>query len=132
MIKYHYIKVEYKVENDDPIIFLIGREINTLQKRIFRVTGFEPYFYAKEEEAVPNSTMIKRVESGFKTLFGEPCKKIVVTIPSDVRELKKYFSWTGEADIVFPRRFLIDTGIKTYFSVPENKDEIHYKEIIGE
>lgn len=121
------------MENEvTPVIFLWGRRLDTQEKILFRVTGFEPRFYVPEEEEVPQSVAIKRVVSGFKSIFGEPVKMIVTQLPEDVRELRKYFKKTSEADIPFTRNFLIETGIRRYFTVPDGRTEINYKEIVGE
>lgn len=131
MVRFHFIKCEYKIEDSLPVIYLIGRNVNTLEKKMFKVEGFRPYFYALIDEQIPQSDRILEVKSGFKSIFGKPLKQVITKLPSDVRDLRKYFSWTGEADIPFTRRFLIDLNIKTFFEAPD-KDEIHYTEVIGE
>lgn len=132
MIKFYFIKCEYRVEEEDAVIYLWGRYINTKEKKLFKIIGFEPYFYVNENEEVPNIPQIRRVETGFKSLFGEFCKKIVCKIPEDIKELKKLFKKHYEADIPFTRRFLINKGIRRYFNVPESKTELHHTEVIGE
>lgn len=131
-MKYYFIRCEYKVENDTPVIFLWGRRLDTQEKILFRVTGFESRFYVPEDEEVPQSSAIKRVVSGFKSIFGEPVKMIVTQIPEDVKELRKFFRKTSEADIPFTRNFLIETGIRRYFTVPDGRQEVNYREIVGE
>lgn len=130
-MKMHFIKCEYRIEQQEPIIYLIGRTLDTLEKRMFRVEGFKPYFYVHDNEQIPQSQNIINIESGFKSIFNKPLKKITLRLPLDVRDLRKYFTWTGEADVPFVRRFLIDLNIKTFFEVPD-KDELHYTEIKGE
>ena len=132
MTKYYQIRCEYKVENDVPIIFLWGRKIDTFEKILFRVVGFEPRFYVPEDAEVPQSTAIVRVVSGFKSIFGEPLKMIVVGIPEDVKQLRTYFKKTYEADILFTRLFLIECGIRRYFTVPDGKTELNFTEVVGE
>lgn len=132
MIKYYFVKCEYKVEEEVPIIYLFGRDLQTQEKKMFKVSEFSPYFYVLESEQVPKIPQIKRVQSGFKSIFGEPCKKIVVGIPDDIRDIKSNFSKTFESDVRYIPRFLINLGIRRYFSVPENKTELNYTEIIGE
>lgn len=132
MIKFYFIKCEYRVEDEVPVIYLWGRKIDTQEKIMFKINGFEPYFYVLENEEVPNIPQIKRVESGFKSLFGEACKKIICKIPEDVKDLKKFFSKTFESDVPFTRRFIINKGIRRYFIVPDNKIELNHAEIIGE
>jgi len=132
MAKYYFIKCEYRVEEEIPIIYLWGRNLETQGKIMFKVLGFEPYFYTLEQEQVPNIPQIKRVQSGFKNIFGQPCKKIICGIPEDVKDIRNQFKWTGESDIPFTRRFLINTGIRRYFIVRDGKTELNYIEIIGE
>lgn len=132
MVRCHFIKVEYRIENQEPIIFLIGRTQDTLEKKIFRIAGFQPYFYVAGDESIPSSSQIVSVEQGLSSIFGEKTKKIITHLPSDVRDLRKYFNRTFEADVPFVRRFLIDQNIKTFFEIPNNKDELHYTEIKGE
>lgn len=132
LTKYYFIKCEYRVEEQEAVIFLFGRHIETQEKVMFKVLGFEPYFYVLENEPVPSIPQIKRVQSGFKGLFGEKYKKIVVGVPEDVKDIKQNFTKTGEADIPFTRRFLINLGIRRYFTVPDGKTELNYTEIVGE
>lgn len=132
MTKYYFIKCEYRVEEEIPIIYLWGRNLDTQEKIMFRILGFEPYFYTLESEKVPSIPQIKRVQSGFKNIFGELCKKIICTVPEDVKDIRTQFNWTGEADVPFTRRALIDLGIRRYFTVPDGKTELNYTEVIGE
>ena len=69
-MKYHFIKCEYKVEGNDPIIYLWGREIDTLEKKQLKIIGFRPRFYVLESEPVMKTNAIREVKSGFKSIFG--------------------------------------------------------------
>ncbi len=131
-MKFYFIKCEYRVEEEIPIIYLWGRNIETQEKILFRILGFEPCFYVLENAPVPNIPQIKRVQSGFKSIFGEHCKKIIVGIPEDVKDIRGQFSKHFQADIPFTRLFLIVTGIRRYFTVPDGKTELNYTEIVGE
>lgn len=130
MTKYHFIKAEYKVENQESIIYLWGRDQETLEKKMFKVMGFKPRFYVLESEAVMKTTAIREVRSGFKSIFGDACKMVVVNIPSEVKELRKFFAKTFQADIPFTRVFLIELEIRTWFEAPD-KSELSYTEIKG-
>ena len=130
-MKYHFIKAEYKVENQEPVIYLWGREYETLIKRMFKIVGFRPRFYVLESEAVMKTTAIREVKSGFKSIFGDPCKMIVVNIPSEVTALRKFFTKTFQADIPFVRVFLIELEIRTWFEIQNGLEEVHYTKIKG-
>ena len=131
-MKFYFIKCEYRVEEELPIIYLFGRNLETQEKIMFRILGFEPYFYVLESALVPKIPQIKRVQSEFKSIFGEPCKKIICGIPEDVKDIREQFSKHFQADIPFTRLFLIVTGIRRYFTVPDGKTELNYTEIVGE
>ena len=130
MTKYYFIKAEYKVENQDSIIYLWGRNQETLEKKLFKILGFRPRFYVLESEPVMKTTAIREVKSGFKSIFGDSCKMIICNIPSEVKELRKFFTKTFQADIPFARVFLIELEIRTWFEAP-GKDELQYTEIKG-
>jgi DNA polymerase I len=132
MTKYYFIRCEYRVEEELPVIYLWGRNLETHEKSLFKIHGFQPYFYVLESESVPNIPQIKRVISGFKSIFGEACKKIIVSIPEDVKDIKGQFSKTFEADIPYTRRAIINLGIRRYFTVPDGKEELNYTEVKGE
>ncbi len=131
MTLFHFINIEYKTEFNEAIIYLWGRNVSTLDKKMFKVIGFKPRFYVPENEPVPQSSAIVEIKSGFKSIHGEPFKQIMTTIPSDIHKLRVYFTKTCQADIPFTRVFLIEMEILTKFEAPD-KDEIHYNEIRGE
>lgn len=130
MTLYHFINIEYRTEFQEAVIFLWGRNTETLEKRMFRVIGFKPRFYVLESEQVPQSSAILEINSGFHSIYKEPFKQIVVQIPSDIPKLRQYFTKSCQADIPFTRTFLIEMRILTKFEAPD-KDEIHYNEITG-
>lgn len=135
MTKFHFIRAEQKVEGNIPFLYLIGRDLITLQKHTFKVHGFRTYFYALESEALPKSSGILDIIPGFTSLFGDKCKKVVVSSTGDINQITKFLSKHFEADVGrnYVRRFLIDTGIKSTFSVPDElSDELYYTQITGE
>lgn len=133
MNKYYFIKCEYKIEDEEiPVIYLWGRDLQTMEKFLFKIIGFEPYFYVLSSEKIPNIPQIKRTQKGLKSIFGEECIKIVCFRPEDVKDIRIQFQKTFESDVPFTRRFLINTGIRRYFTVPDGKTELNYTEIVGE
>lgn len=131
MTKYHFINIEYRTEFNQAVILLWGRDIETLEKKMFRVIGFRPRFYVPENEPVPQSSAITEIKSGFTSIYGEKFKQLFTQIPSDIPKLRQYFTKTCQADIPFTRTFLIESGILTKFTTPD-KDEIHFNELTGE
>jgi DNA polymerase elongation subunit (family B) len=132
MTKFYFIKCEYRVEEEILVIYLWGRHTETMEKVMFKVSGLEPYFFVPESDKVPSIPQIKRVQSGFKSIFGEAVKKIVVDVPESVKDIKTQFSKHFEADIPYTRRALINLGIRRYFTVPDGKTELNYIEVVGE
>jgi DNA polymerase elongation subunit (family B) len=130
MTLYHFINIEYKTEFNEAILFLWGRNTETLEKKMFRVLGFKPRFYVPESEEVPQSSAITSIKSGYKSIHGEPFKQLTTQIPSDIPKLRQYFTKTCQSDIPFTRTFLIESGILTKFEAPD-KEEVQYTEIIG-
>ena len=86
-----------------------------------KIIGFDPYFFVKNEDAVPQIPEIIEVEEGFTHEDDFKVKKVVVSNPSVVHSkflsVRDMFSVHYEADIKFIRRFLIDTGIKSGFTI---------------
>jgi len=68
------------------------------------------------------------VKHGYTSVYGEPLKKIIMKSPGDVAVFRNKFAPHYEADIIFVRRFLIDTGIKGGFEAPD-KQTLHYTEL---
>jgi len=97
---------EYQIESGKPVIYLFGR--NMLRKRVVTtIHNFRPYFYYKTPLGA------------FKTIFGEPCEKKFVNIPSDVRIYREEYQHL-EADIPFALRYLIDAQIYSSYSIKDD------------
>lgn len=117
--------VEQTIEGNKPIIHLYQR--NESGKRLYkRISEFKPYFYVPIGDEVPNSPLIKSVVGGKLTdIYGNPLKKVVVNIPSDVPKIRDKFSKHYEADIVFTQRYILDE----IEEIPKEKLRICYIDI---
>lgn len=62
-----------------------------------------------------------------RTLQGKQLVRIFTVEPSDVGSLREYWDQTYEADIPFPRRFLISAGIYQGIEIPEGADTVRYE-----
>jgi len=69
------------------------------------VNDYYPYFYAVDSDGQ------------YRAVDGTKLRKIVVGTPSDVPKIRTQYVHY-EADIPYIRRFLIDTGVRSYLSVP--------------
>lgn len=79
----------------------------------FIIDEFRPYFFSSEP--IKDFNIIS-CESGYKSVFGEPIFKITCKNPSNVVELRLKCKNTWEADLQYPRRWLINAGISSYFN----------------
>jgi DNA polymerase I len=111
-------QIEYSSGDEGPVLHIFGRDANGDPKRL-DVTGFRPYFYAGgsiNPKYLPRGASVD-TSKVFKSIKGEPCARIYVEKPSDVRDIREKFEHM-EADVVFTTRFQIDTGLKAGVSFP--------------
>lgn len=107
------MEVDYTVSGNKPTIHTWRRGSDG--KRVHNTdTGFEPYFFVREDEEVNISRHeeIVRVERGdFQTLHDEPLKKVVCRNPKNVGGydgVRDNFSETWESDVYFRSRYWLD------------------------
>ena len=140
---------------DEPIVELFCRDEHGA-RRIVEVEGFYPSFYITEEEfldrqddlltesmareiVVREALLDERLEMNTAVrgtpdaprvrLDDTPLVKIYTVKPSQVPKLREEFEWTGEADVFFTNRFLVDTGIHRGVSVPAGERRVSVDEI---
>lgn len=87
-------------------INLYGRSLTKKEKI---TVPFRPYFY-----------VLSSGKSEFKDIFGNSVKIVYANDPSDVPNMRVLYAKHYEADVPYTRRFLIDKGIKSYFTHDEN------------
>jgi len=125
-------KTEYTVRGDKPVLHLFCR--NEKGERVkLEVFGFEPYFYTTPYALSSKTKGVTRIEHGYKRHNGQECDKVFVKIPKDVSIIRETLTDTWEANILFPNRFLIDTGIRRGIEIEDNIDisaPFHYKHLI--
>jgi len=106
-------QVEYSVGGETPIIHIFGRDTAGSAVRI-DVTGFRPYFYARavNVDGVSHPAQVD-VEAGtrYRSIQGDELRRLYTRRPSDVRDVRDRYAPHYEADILFPTRFVIDTGL---------------------
>jgi DNA polymerase elongation subunit (family B) len=127
---------------DGTHIELFGRAPEDPEQRLrVTVTGFRPYFYAREdavreqEDRLLAQESVAEVEYGdFESLSGDDLTKIYPPKPQDTRDARTHFEETWAADVPFTNRFRIDTGLCAYCEVPDGAFDgdhatIHYREL---
>lgn len=86
--------------------------------------NFEPYFYVPEDEIINAPFIVSREPSKILSIDEKHVDKIVVEHPRDVKDLRREFSETYEADIAFVMRYLIDNNIYYAFETDNNGEMI--------
>jgi len=119
-LKLSLCKVEYKVKDDNPVIYLFCRDSNN-QRHVIPVYSFTPYFYATREMSRRISEVFKvnRIPTTLRCLTrGVKVDRIEVGIPEQVRTIVDHYRNNPsdilqifEADVLFVLRFMIDKGI---------------------
>lgn len=102
-----------------PVMHMLGRTETGTRVHV-RVHGVEPYFYVPHTEfdsEIENDDKVVRVEKGKENIQGEHVVKVFTRIPGDVPKVREGYTHY-EADILFPNRFLIDSGIEGAVSIP--------------
>ncbi|MBI5798225.1 DNA polymerase II [Candidatus Woesearchaeota archaeon] len=106
----------YRVMHGMPYVCLYGRSEEG--EAFLSLHAYEPYFFIREKDMDEASRVedFRFEESALKNFSDEKMVKVLVDIPADVAKLRKIFEGEGiktyEADILFPRRFLIDKNIQ--------------------
>ena len=93
------------------MVHIFGRDSEGMLRRV-DVTGFRHYFYAPISEKDRVATDMEIDSNEYRSIRNEHLIKIFVNKPGDVYEIRDKFCHF-EADIPYPTRFLIDTGIKS-------------------
>ena len=102
-----------------PVIHILGRTSSGTRVHL-RVHGVRPYFYAPHnefDESITDDGKVTGFEKGHTNIQGDHVVKIFTRIPGDVPKLRDRFDH-HEADILFPNRFLIDSGIEDAIEIP--------------
>jgi DNA polymerase elongation subunit (family B) len=114
-----------------PIVHLFGRD-TSYQRHHIRIDDFRPSFcvpeseWAQKGQQFADSDRILRVETEDHegnpetSINGRPLVRLVCREPDDVSTLRDYFEDPHEADVLFPVRHLVDSGIVQWFGVTED------------
>jgi len=106
-------QVEYTTKENVPTLHIFGRDKHGVAHRV-NVHSFRPYFYVEpfaENKSIPDCCTVVTNED-HTSIRGEKLVKILTNTPTEVRDVRANFKH-HEADVLFPARFLIDTGIKS-------------------
>jgi DNA polymerase I len=122
------LKINYTVESGEdgprPVVHVFGRTQDG-EARHVRVTDFQPYFYAPNEEVekdVKEDERVTGTERGFESIDGDDLTRIYTRIPADVSEVRESYHHY-EADILFPNRFRIDKDVRSGLRLGADEQE---------
>lgn len=102
-----------------PVMVIIGRTQEG-QRVVLLNTEVRPYFYVPIEEfdaELESNQKVTSIEHGHEDPNGRNMVRVYTRIPGDVPKLRDEYDH-HEADIMFPQRFLIDTGIEDGVEIP--------------
>jgi DNA polymerase elongation subunit (family B) len=111
-----------------PVIHIFGRSSGGSRVHL-RVHGVKPYFYMPIDVYrgcdIQNDNRVIDTEKGYSSIQGDHMVKVCARIPGDVggaNSLREDYAPDDhyEADILFPNRFLIDSGIEGGIKVPSH------------
>jgi DNA polymerase elongation subunit (family B) len=117
-------------EDEELHLILFGRGADG-KRRIVKVYGVAPDFYVPTKPHISgeHGELVRSVEqSNIQTTDGVFPWKITTRLPRDVRELRKYFGHTYQADVLFTDKCRFDLGIKDYIRIPD-RESINAHEI---
>jgi DNA polymerase I len=107
---YGLTAIDYRIEEHKPVIYLFTRD-ESLNRKIFKVGGFKPYYYYKD---IFGEYPIQGIDGSYVT-------KKVTRLPSDVSQERDKHHFTYESDILFPIRFMVDRGIRYGLDVKDGE-----------
>jgi DNA polymerase I len=119
-------QVEYSNAPDGPVIHIFGRDTKGKAVRL-DITGFRPYFYIPADQAegtTPTSQVMVEPGTIYRSIRGEPLRRLYTQRPTDVREVRERYRHF-EADIPFATRYMIDSGLTGGASAPATLADYH-------
>lgn len=117
----------YRVLNNKAQVMLFGRLENG--ESFVTINDFQPYFWIKRTDKDTAKKVLEDMKTENITIKDEPYKnfddekmtKVILTIPKEVRELKKIFQDKNitcyEADLRFSYRFMFDNRIRASMKI---------------
>lgn len=130
----------YEVESDgyqvqQPVLHYTGRTVDGERAHV-AVDDFNPYFLVRSYELTSNKQLLEQLRNDNRVRSislaerialddGAELARIETVCPWHVRELREPLHEDGfetfEADVLFPQRLLIDTGVTDFMSVPADR-----------
>lgn len=127
-------KLDYTKENrngrERPTMHLLARDAEGNRIHLKNKEA-DPYFCVPSSDVtrdLMNNSRVDRIEEGYTSIRGKKLTRIYTYIPGDVPQVREGFDHY-EADILFPNRFSLDTGIYRGVEIGETEGEIDLDDI---
>lgn len=114
-MKYRKVAVAQKYISGELVLKITARGEDR-KRYTFELRNQDSYFFVDEEPVFEHKLRgkVKKVVSGYYSIFGKPLWKVYTKFPKDVRELREGFNHY-EADIVWTNRICIDNRLTDGF-----------------
>ena len=99
--------IESVETEEGTVLYKFSRDADG-KKTLHLIKDFIPYFYAPENDTVPDDIRILKTERGFNAIDGRKVKKVFVKNSKTISEIRGFFTQHYEADIKFANRYIID------------------------
>jgi len=122
MIQLEIKKLDYTMKNErsDTKINIIARDDDGNRIKILN-DEHDSYFYIPKSEydgSIARKDSVINTEEGFTSIRDEEMVRVYTQIPGDVPNLRGEYNHR-EADILYPNRFSLDTGIYGGIEIPD-------------
>jgi len=120
-MEYRKITAEQVGVYGSPVLRLYGRGEDSRRYQ-FDIHGLPSYFFVSVNPTFPKEleSKVKKIESGYHSIFGTPLWKIYTYAPGDTNVLRQQFEEHYEADIHWTERACIDLKITDGFIIGLN------------
>jgi len=102
--------IEYREENHKPVLYAFARDKDRV-RRVIQIDGFKPHFYIP----MSNSSNVAVTD-----ILGRFVELKEVDLPGDVKQVRKQYKFTDEADVLYPLHYLIHAGVYCGFDVKDS------------
>ena len=108
---YYVMNATYIVDYGRPIVLLFSRD-EQRRRVVHRVLGPRPYFWRHAED---------HEEADGVDIYGRRIVKVEVDVPWRVRDERRKYPWTCEADVPYAWRVLIDANVWYAYEVQDEE-----------
>jgi len=122
--------VDYTEHGELGLVARVSCRMEDESKENYYFTDIEPWGFVHEDEELPDRDWVVDVEYGYESLFDDPLKKVITSVPSKVNSrndndvLTSYVDQHFESDLPMYRKLAAIDGISGYIDLPESEKEV--------